>query len=88
VSQARNRKPRKSNEPQVLGFLGVGLDNTDGHRRLTRTEHFLLVGGSEETHGRMQDTAIKFNESLRRSGKRLQETSVQEAIDLLQEAQE
>jgi hypothetical protein len=88
VSEARDRKPKKRRKPQVLGFLGVGLDNQDGHQRLTRTDHFVLVGGSQETHERMQDTAIKFNESLRRRGKCLRETSVQEALDLLHEAQE
>ena len=88
MSQPRDRKSPKSSEPQVVGFLGVGLDDKDGHQRLTRTEHFLLVGGSPETHERMQDTAIKFDEGLRRRGKRLEETPVREVLDLLHEAQE
>jgi hypothetical protein len=79
---SRNRDPR---ERQVVGFLGVGLDNKDGHQRLTRSEHFLLVGGSDETHERMQDTAVKFAEELRRRGKRLQETPVEEVLDIFQE---
>ncbi len=54
---------------EIVGFLGVGLDNKDGHKRLTRSEHFLLVGGSFETHERMQDTAIRFGEGLRKRGK-------------------
>jgi hypothetical protein len=72
----------------IIGFLGVGLDNQDGHRRLTTSEHFLLLGGSEETHERMQDTAIKFAEALRRRGKRLKDASLDEVIDLFHEAQE
>lgn len=71
---------------QLLGFLGVGLDNQDGHQRLTRSEHFLLVGGSAETHERMQDTAIRFNEALQKKGKTLQETSPEEAVDILRES--
>jgi hypothetical protein len=71
---------------QVIGFLGVGLDNTDGHHRVTRNEEFLVIGGSEETHERMQDVSIRFHESLRRRGKRLPETPVEEVIDLLHEA--
>ena len=71
---------------EIVGFLGVGLDNDEGHRRLTRSEHFLLVGGSAETHERMQDTAIRFGEALKRRGKTLGEASVEEAIDLLHEA--
>jgi hypothetical protein len=73
---------------QVLGFLGVGLDNQDGHQRLTRTDNFLLVGGSNATHERMQDTAIRFGEALKRRGKTLRETPPEEAIDLLRESLE
>ena len=82
------KESKESNEPEVLGFLGVGLDNKDGHKRVTQSELFLLVGGSEETHEQMQDTAIRFEESLRQRGKRLEETSADEAADLLREAME
>jgi hypothetical protein len=75
-------------ERQVLGFLGVGLDNSDGEKRITRSEHFILVGGSAETHERMQDTAIRFGEKLKDRGKTLQETAADEAIDLLRESLE
>lgn len=70
----------------IKGFLGVGLDEKEGHQRLTRTEHFVLVGGSQETHERMQDTAIYFNEELKNRGKTLQETSLKEALDMLHKA--
>ena len=74
---------KKKKGAEVVGFLGVGLDGQDGHRRLTRTEHFLLVGGSEETHERMQDVTIRFNESLAKRGKPLHEASVAEVLDLM-----
>jgi hypothetical protein len=80
-----NREAGKGRQ-QVVGLLGVGLDNQDGHQRLTRGENFLLVGGSAQTHERMQDTALRFDEALRRRGKTLQETSAEEAIDLLRES--
>jgi hypothetical protein len=77
---------RDRDEHQVLGFLGVGLDNKDGHKRITRNEHFFLVGGSQETHESMQDIAVKFSEYLKDRGKRLQDASVDEVLDLLNEA--
>ena len=77
---------KKRDEPEVIGFLGVGLDNKDGHKRVTQSEMFLLVGGSEETHEHMQDTAIRFEETLRKRGKRLKDTSPDEAADLLRES--
>jgi hypothetical protein len=83
---AKKSKRSKKSEGQVVGFLGVGLDSGDGHRRVTRSEEFLLVGGSAETHEKMQDTAIRFGEALRRKGKTLQEASPEEAIDILRES--
>ena len=38
-------------------MLGVGLDNQDGQKRITKGENFVLVGGSEETHERMTETS-------------------------------
>lgn len=75
-----------SDERRVLGFVGVGLDGKDGHQRVTRSEHFLLLGGSAETHERMQDTVLRFGEALDRRGKKLPEASVEEVIDLLRES--
>ncbi len=67
--------PKKSGNSDVpspkSSLLGVGLDGTDGHVRVTKGENFHLVGGSEETHGTMQEKAIKMNEHLKRRGKTL-----------------
>lgn len=78
---------RKSSKPQVKGIVGVGLDS-DGHKRVTKTEEMVLVGGSKDTHEQMQETAIRFSESLEKRGKKLPEASVQEVVDLLREAHE
>ncbi len=80
------KRRRKEKAQEVLGFLGVGLDNKDGHTRLTRCEHFVLLGGSSQTHEHMQDTAIYFNESLQSRGKTLREASPEEVLDLLRDA--
>ncbi len=81
------KKPR-SQKKTVGGILGLGLDDANGEKRVTRTEEMVLLGGSHETHERMQETAIRFSESLEKRGKRLEDTSVQEAVDLLREAAE
>jgi hypothetical protein len=80
------RKRRKATK-EVIGLLGVGLDS-DGHQRLTTTDHFVLVGGSAGTHERMQDAAVKFNEALERKGKQLKDAEPSEIVDLLREAHE
>ena len=55
---------------------------------MTRGDNFCLVGGSEETHDRMTETAIKVNEKLARKGKRLRDVSPEEFADLVREASE
>lgn len=80
------RKNRKKAEPTVAGILGVGLDGNDGHTRLTRTEEMVIMGGSSETHERMQETAIRFAEELDKRGQRLEDTPAREAVDLLRVA--
>lgn len=75
--------PRKS-----AALLGLGLDNQDGHTRLTRGKNFLLVGGSHDTHSVMQETAVKINEHLDRRGKRLEEASLGELREICREVRD
>jgi hypothetical protein len=63
------KRPRKSERVSLL--LGLGLDATDGEKRVTKGRDFLLVGGSTETHELMTERAVKVNEELDRRGKRL-----------------
>jgi hypothetical protein len=62
-------------------MLGVGLDS-DGHKRITSGPNFALVGGSEETHEKMTETAIKLNEKLAAAGKQLEDVSREEFDDI------
>lgn len=74
---------KPADEPKrSAALLGVGLDNRDGHTRLTRGKNFVLVGGSQETHAVMQETAVKINEQLDRRGKRLEDVSAGELRDI------
>ncbi len=62
-------------------MLGVGLDS-DGHKRLTTGQNFALIGGSEETHEKMIEKAVKINEKLAAKGKQLEQVSTQEFDDI------
>ena len=77
----------KEPEESKALLLGVGLDSRDGHKRITKGDDFYLVGGSEETHERMTETVIKFNEKLAKRGKNLRELSPEEFRDLMHEAE-
>ncbi len=62
-------------------LMGIGLDE-DGHARVTKGEEYVLIGGSEHTHGKMQDGVERFQDTLKKMG-----TSLQRATrDEMQEA--
>jgi hypothetical protein len=85
MARKKSKSP-KPTEATVAGVVGVGLDAEDGHERITRTEEMILVGGSAETHEKMQETAIRFGENLEKKGKTIREASVNEVLDLLRDA--
>ena len=64
-------------------LLGVGLDNKDGHKRITMGEQFAILGGSQETHDRMTETVVKTFEELKTRGKLLHEVETQELTEII-----
>ena len=76
-----NAKPKRARKAVMLG---VGLDS-DGHKRVTTGQNFLLAGGSKETHEEMTEKAIKINEKLAKRGKRLENVSREEFDDIAHE---
>jgi hypothetical protein len=66
-------------------LLGLAFNAEDDQKRITRGPNFFLAGGSPETHGLMQETAVKLNEHLDRKGKQLADVSVNELRDILGE---
>jgi hypothetical protein len=79
---------RATKPPKSSALLGVAFDAEDGQTRLTRGKNFVLLGGSEETHAVMQETAIKVNEHLDVSGRRLEDVSLPELRDIFGEVGE
>ncbi len=75
-------KKRKPNAPKA-GLLGVGLDNDDGHKRITTGEQFAIVGGSADTHERLTETAVKTFEELKTRGKSLQQVEREELAEII-----
>ena len=75
----RSEKPAPQ---RSAALLGLAFDAKDGQKRITRGENFLLAGGSEATHGVMQETAIKVTERLDERGKHLADVSADELRDV------
>ena len=80
------KKVTRRRKPKSAHLLGVGLDNADGHQRLTSAEQFTIVGGSEETHGRMTETVVKTFETLKRRHKSLQAVEPKELAEIIQQS--
>ena len=70
---------RRTNET-VRFLMGVGLDS-DGHARITKGEEFLLLGGTEDTHGEMREHVERFEHALKKMGTDLQRASNDEMIE-------
>ncbi|MFZ5493837.1 MAG: hypothetical protein ACOZE5_00685 [Verrucomicrobiota bacterium] len=77
------KKTTRRRKPKSAHLLGLGLDHHDGHKRLTTAEEFTIVGGSEETHGRMTETVIKTFEELKARGKHLRNVEPKELAEII-----
>ena len=77
---------QKPGHERIVRILGLGLDNEDRHVRITRGKNFDIYFGSEPTHEQMQEACIKINEKLDRRGRRLEDLSREEFIDLVSDA--
>ena len=73
-------------DAKLNGVLGLGLDDDGGHHRVTKGEEFYLVGGSAETHERMQDLVMRMRETLKRQGKKFGDLSRGEFEDLARDS--
>jgi hypothetical protein len=79
VNPSRKRK----REPRRAALFGVGLDNDDGHKRITTGEKFVILGGSQETHERMTETVVKTFEELKQRGKPLEVVNPKELSEII-----
>ena len=77
------KKVTRRRKAKSAHLLGLGLDNDDGHKRLTSAEQFTIVGGSDETHTKMTETVVKTFEVLKTRGKPLQAVEPQELAEII-----
>ena len=85
MREKRSKPPaaKAPSKKKSAALLGLGLDNEDGHKRVTTGEKFAIVGGSAETHDRMTETAVKTFEELKQRGKHLEAVSHEELAEIL-----
>ena len=79
-----NKNLQQTKDPKFLSHLmGLGLDCTDGHKRITQGDKFSILGGSDKTHDNMTETQCKTFEDLSKKGKTLEEASMEEISELI-----
>ena len=83
MSKESSKPSRRKRQPKVSGIVGVGLDNEDGHKRITTGEKFILVGGSQQTHENMTETMVKTFEELKRRDKPLEKVEPEELAEII-----
>lgn len=74
---------KKKKPADGAALIGFGLDNNDGHKRITTGEQFAIVGGSQQTHERMTETVVKTFEELKHRGKQLEQVETSELAEIL-----
>ena len=77
------KKPRKKS---AGALVGLGLDNDDGHKRITTGDKFAVFGGSAETHERITETVVKTFEELKHRGKQLEQVGRAELAEIIGKA--
>ena len=87
MSKESSKPTRRKRQPKIRGILGVGLDNDDGHKRITTGEKFVLLGGSQDTHERMTETMVKTFEELKRRDKQIESVDPRELGEIIEKSQ-
>ncbi len=59
--------PRSGGKKKSV-MVGLGMDS-DGHKRITTGDNFVVAGGTQDTHEQMTETVVKINEKLTERGK-------------------
>lgn len=77
---------RRRSAKDKAHLLGLGLDHHDGHKRITSAEQFTILGGSEETHGRMTETVMKTFEVLKSRRKHLHTVEPRELAEIIHQS--
>lgn len=67
----------------VNHFIGICIDNDDGHKRLTQAEQFLIIGGTQEAHEVLTVACLKTFQNLKQNRKRLEQIEPDELIEII-----
>ena len=83
---------KTSGKKQKSKFLGAVVNpeeteaTPDDPTRITRSDHFVTVGGDKEQHARITEISVRVEEGLKRDEKQPHQLSPQEFADRVSDA--
>jgi len=74
---------RTEKRKKIIRLLGVGFDTEDDHIRITNSENYDVIMGSEESHEYIQQLILKIEEELNNRGLSLDNLTPDEFTQIL-----
>lgn len=75
----------ETGQSRVVGLLGVGFDHKDGQIRLTQSENYEVMMGSNESHQALHGICQTIENHIKLSGHNLSDYSPEEFMELVKE---
>ena len=73
--------PKIANKRGLL--VGVRIDKGDGHRRVSRGDDFVAVGGTKEAHEHLRETVAEISDEVKRRKRSLVEVRREELKEII-----
>ena len=74
---------RSDNQKKIIRLLGVGFDHDDGHVRITKSDSYDVIMGSEESHEYIQQLIQKIEDALKAADLSLEDLSPDEFLEFI-----
>ena len=75
---------RKTGQSRVVGLLGVGFDHNDEQIRITRSQNYQILMGSNSSHQALQKICSKIDQTIQSSNRALSDYTPEEFMELMQ----
>ena len=72
-------------QSRVVGLLGVGFDQNDGQIRITQSDSYEVMMGSNESHVALQTICQTIENHIKSSGHTMSDYSPEEFMELVKE---
>ncbi len=69
-------------------LVGVRVQESDGHRRVSRGDDFVALGGDREGHEHLRETCAAISDEVRRRGRYIADVDREEFREILERAVE